>query len=111
MLPSGVIVDRISSVGVATISASTSRMSSCTPISRGLLIIRANASPSVTSASRIVRSLPARSMDHVQSKNARSIWRSRSSEPLAICSRGPVPIRSLASVDEMPARYELLFRS
>ena len=67
VFPSTVIDWAISSVGVATISASTRRRSSWTPGRRPLLIIMAKASPSVTSASRIVRSLAGRSISVPQS--------------------------------------------
>ena len=67
VLPSGVMVCRISSVGVATISASIRRRSSWTPDRRALVVISANASPSTTSASRIVRSFAGMSMAVPQS--------------------------------------------
>ena len=71
----------------------------------------ANASPSTTMLSRIVRSLFGKLICQPQSKNARSISRSIVESPLLSWSRGPVPIRSFASVELMPARYELFARS
>ena len=73
----------------------------------------ANDSPSVALARRMIRSFPGRSMAFIHSSTARSTRLSLSSSAslTSNCSRGPVPIMSLARVDSMPARYELLAAS
>jgi len=68
----------------------------------GLATSMQKASPSAARAMRMVRSFSGNPAASAQRVNSRSITRLAWASSVSICSLGPVPTQSLASVSTMP---------